>query len=596
MINNRIEKLRSLMKEKDIFAYIIPSADYHQSEYVGEFFKGREFISGFTGSAGTVVITQEKAILWTDGRYFLQAEEELSTSCVELYKMGQENVPTTFEYIENEVPSGSKVGFDGRTISAAMGAILELNLAKKNITISYEDDLLNEIWEDRPALSDAKAFLLDIKYRGEDFTSKIARVREWMRENNTTTHILTSLDDIAWLFNIRGGDIKYNPVVLSYAVITLDKAILFIDENKLNDEIKEEFNKIGIEIRNYFEIYEFVKNINKDEVVLLDGTTVNYTIYKNIPSNVTIIDAPNPTFIFKAIKNEVELQNIRDCHIKDGVAMTKFMYWLKTNIGKMKITEISAADKLEELRRNDKECFDLSFPTIAGYKEHAAMMHYSATEESDYELKQEGMLLVDSGGQYYTGTTDITRTYILGDITEEQKLHYTSVLRGMIRLSKAKFLYGCRGLNLDILARGPLWDIGIDYKCGTGHGIGFVSNVHEGPNGFRWKIVPERNDSCIFEEGMVTTNEPGVYIEGSHGIRIENELICQRGPKVGVDQFMEFETITFAPIDLDGVNPEYMEKSEIAWLNNYHEQVFEKISPYLNEEEVEWLKKYTRAI
>ena len=596
MINNRIEKLRSLMKEKDIFAYIIPSADYHQSEYVGEFFKGREFISGFTGSAGTVVITQEKAILWTDGRYFLQAEEELSTSCVELYKMGQENVPTTFEYIENEVPSGSKVGFDGRTISAAMGAILELNLAKKNITISYEDDLLNEIWEDRPALSDAKAFLLDIKYSGEDFTSKIARVREWMRENNTTTHILTSLDDIAWLFNIRGGDIKYNPVVLSYAVITLDKAILFVDENKLNDEIKTSFGEEVVEIKNYFEIYEFVKNINKDEVVLLDGTTVNYTIYKNIPSNVTIIDAPNPTFIFKAIKNEVELQNIRDCHIKDGVAMTKFMYWLKTNIGKMKITEISAADKLEELRRNDKECFDLSFSTIAGYKEHAAMMHYSATEESDYELKQEGMLLVDSGGQYYTGTTDITRTYILGDITEEQKLHYTSVLRGMIRLSKAKFLYGCRGLNLDILARGPLWDIGIDYKCGTGHGIGFVSNVHEGPNGFRWKIVPERNDSCIFEEGMVTTNEPGVYIEGSHGIRIENELICQRGPKVGVDQFMEFETITFAPIDLDGVNPEYMEKSEIAWLNNYHEQVFEKISPYLNEEEVEWLKKYTRAI
>ena len=263
---------------------------------------------------------------------------------------------------------------------------------------------------------------------------------------------------------------------------------------------------------------------------------------------------------------------------------------------KIKITEISASDKLEQLRRSDKDCFDLSFPTISGYKEHAAMMHYSATKESEYELKQEGMLLVDSGGQYYTGTTDITRTYILGDITEEQKLHYTSVLRGMIRLSKAKFLYGCRGLNLDILARGPLWDLGIDYKCGTGHGIGFVSNVHEGPNGFRWKIVPERNDSCILEEGMVTTNEPGVYIEGSHGIRIENELICQRGPKVGLDQFMEFETITFAPIDLDGVNPEYMDKSEIVWLNNYHKEVFDKISPYLNEDEVEWLKQYTRAI
>ena len=336
MINNRIEKLRSLMKEKDIFAYIIPSADYHQSEYVGEFFKGREFISGFTGSAGTVVITQEKAILWTDGRYFLQAEEELSTSCVELYKMGQENVPTTFEYIENEVPSGSKVGFDGRTISAAMGAILELNLAKKNITISYEDDLLNEIWEDRPALSDAKAFLLDIKYSGEDFTSKIARVREWMRENNTTTHILTSLDDIAWLFNIRGGDIKYNPVVLSYAVITLDKAILFVDENKLNDEIKTSFGEEVVEIKNYFEIYEFVKTINKEEIVLIDSNKISYSILKNIPAGVKVVNGMNPSTKFKAQKNSVEIENTKKAHIRDGVAVTKFMYWLKNNIGKIK--------------------------------------------------------------------------------------------------------------------------------------------------------------------------------------------------------------------------------------------------------------------
>ena len=276
--------------------------------------------------------------------------------------------------------------------------------------------------------------------------------------------------------------------------------------------------------------------------------------------------------------------------------MTKFMYWLKTNIGKMKITEISASDKLEELRREEESCFDLSFDTISAYKEHAAMMHYSATEESNSELKPEGMLLVDSGGQYLTGTTDITRTYILGNITEEEKLHYTSTLRGMLRLSKAKFLYGCRGINLDILARGPLWDIGIDYKCGTGHGVGFVLNVHEGPNGFRWKIVPERNDSCVLEEGMITTNEPGVYIEGKYGIRIENELLCKKAQKIGGDQFMEFETITFSPIDLDGVDPDYMEKSEKEFLNKYHREVFEKISPYLDEYEVEWLKEYTRPI
>ena len=354
MINERIEKLRNIMKEKGIFAYIIPSADYHQSEYVGEFFKGRQYISGFTGSAGTVVITPQKAILWTDGRYFLQAEEQLASSCVELYKMGQENVPTTFEYIEKEVPEGSKIGFDGRAISAAMGTELEVNLAKKNITISYEGDLLDEIWKDRPALSDAKAFLLDVKYSGEEFTSKIARVRNIMKDVGATTHILTSLDDIAWLFNIRGGDVKYNPVVLSYAVITLDKAILFVDENKLNDEIKASFGEEVVEIKEYFQIDEFVKTINKEEVVLVDNNKINYTILKNIPEGVKILNSMNPSTVFKAQKNSVEIANTKQAHIRDGVAVTKLMYWLKNNIGKIEITEISAAEKMTELRRDRK--------------------------------------------------------------------------------------------------------------------------------------------------------------------------------------------------------------------------------------------------
>ncbi len=596
MIKDKLKKLRESMENKGICAYIIPSADFHQSEYVGDYFKCRQFISGFTGSAGTVVVTLNEAGLWTDGRYFIQAEEQLKDSTIKLFKMGEEGVPTIEQYLDSVLNDGDTLAFDGRTISAKEGYGYEKEYSQKNVKIVYEYDLIDELWQDRPNMSEEKAFLLDVKYAGESAEDKLSKVRQIMKKQNATIHILNSLDDIAWLFNIRGNDINCTPVVLSSAFITLDKVYYFIDQNKLTHEIKDKFNQIGIEIKDYFEIYDFIKEIKENEVVLLDGAKVNYSIYKNINSNVSVIDAPNPTFIFKAIKNEVELQNIRDCHIKDGVAMTKFMYWLKTNIGKIKITEMSASDKLEKFRRSDKDCFDLSFDTISGYKEHAAMMHYKATQESDYELKQEGMLLVDSGGQYFTGTTDITRTYILGDITEEQRLHYTSVLRGMIRLSKAKFLYGCRGLNLDILARGPLWDLGIDYKCGTGHGVAFVSNVHEGPNGFRWKIVPERNDSCVLEEGMVTTNEPGVYIEGSHGIRIENELICHKGQKVGLDQFMEFETITFAPIDLDGVNPEYMEKSEIEWLNNYHKQVFEKISPYLNEEEVDWLKEYTRAI
>lgn len=592
MINNRIEKLRSLMKEKDIFAYIIPSADYHQSEYVGEFFKGREFISGFTGSAGTVVITQEKAILWTDGRYFLQAEEELSTSCVELYKMGQENVPTTFEYIENEVPSGSKVGFDGRTISAAMGAILELNLAKKNITISYEDDLLNEIWEDRPALSDAKAFLLDIKYSGEDFTSKIARVREWMRENNTTTHILTSLDDIAWLFNIRGGDIKYNPVVLSYAVITLDKAILFVDENKLNDEIKTSFGEEVVEIKNYFEIYEFVKTINKEEIVLIDSNKISYSILKNIPAGVKVVNGMNPSTKFKAQKNSVEIENTKKAHIRDGVAVTKFMYWLKNNIGKIEITELSAADKITELRREQGKFIEESFGTIAGYASNGAIIHYSVTKESNTTLKDRGLFLLDSGGQYFDGTTDITRTFALGELTEEEKYHFTTVARAMIRLSDVKFLHGVNGYYLDILARGILWNEGLNYNHGTGHGVGHVLNVHEGPNGFRL----DNKESAILEDGMITTNEPGFYKAGSHGIRLENEMLCVKGEKNEFGQFMEFEPITIAPIDLDAINVELMKEDEKAYLNEYHKMVFDTVSPFLTTEETNWLKEYTRAI
>ena len=592
MINNRIEKLRSLMKEKDIFAYIIPSADYHQSEYVGEFFKGREFISGFTGSAGTVVITQEKAILWTDGRYFLQAEEELSTSCVELYKMGQENVPTTFEYIENEVPSGSKVGFDGRTISAAMGAILELNLAKKNITISYEDDLLNEIWEDRPALSDVKAFLLDIKYSGEDFTSKIARVREWMRENNTTTHILTSLDDIAWLFNIRGGDIKYNPVVLSYAVITLDKAILFVDENKLNDEIKTSFGEEVVEIKNYFEIYEFVKTINKEEIVLIDSNKISYSILKNIPAGVKVVNGMNPSTKFKAQKNSVEIENTKKAHIRDGVAVTKFMYWLKNNIGKIEITELSAADKITELRREQGKFIEESFGTIAGYASNGAIIHYSVTKESNTTLKDRGLFLLDSGGQYFDGTTDITRTFALGELTKEEKYHFTTVARAMIRLSDVKFLHGVNGYYLDILARGILWNEGLNYNHGTGHGVGHVLNVHEGPNGFRL----DNKESAILEEGMITTNEPGFYKAGSHGIRLENEMLCVKGEKNEFGQFMEFEPITIAPIDLDAINVELMKEDEKAYLNEYHKMVFDTVSPFLTTEETNWLKEYTRAI
>ena len=596
MVKQRIENIRDLMKEKNIYAYIVPSSDYHQSEYVGDYFKSREFMSGFTGSSGTLIISMDEAGLWTDGRYFIQAENELKDSGIKLFKMGEEGVPTIEEYLLEKLPKNSTLGFDGRVMSVKEGQSLANKLAFKGINIEYKYDLVNDIWEDRCSLPTEKAFLLGIEYSGESFSDKLSRIRAVMKEKKATTHILASLDDIAWLFNIRGRDVKSNPVVLSYAVISIDSVYLFIDKNKIGEDIRAELSKENVQIKGYEEVYEFIKKIEENEVVLIDTSKVNYAIYSNIPSNVQKIEERNPSILFKSIKNEIELKNIRNSHIKDGVAFTKFMYWLKNNIGKIEITEISATQKLEEFRREQDKFIEPSFSTIAAYKDHAAMMHYSATEESNYKLEPRDLFLVDSGGQYFDGTTDITRTIALGPIPENVRKDFTNVVRGMIRLSKAKFLYGCRGYNLDILARGPLWEEGIDYKCGTGHGIGFVLNVHEGPNGFRWKVREDIDDTCILEEGMVTTNEPGVYVENSHGIRIENEIVVRKAEKNEYGQFMDFEVITFAPIDLDAIDESLILKDEKVYLNNYHKQVYDKISPYLNEEEKQWLKTYTREI
>ena len=596
MIKQRIEKIRDLMKEKNIYAYIVPSSDYHQSEYVGDYFKAREFMSGFTGSAGTLIVSMDEVGLWTDGRYFIQAEQELKHSGIKLFKMGEEGVPTIEEYLLEKLPKNSTLGFDGRVMSVKEGQNLANKLVFKGINIEYKYDLVNDIWKDRCSLPTEKAFLLDIEYSGESFSHKLSRIRQAMKEKKATTHILASLDDIAWLFNIRGRDVKSNPVVLSYAVICTNSVYLFIDKNKIDEDIKHELSKENVQIKGYDEVYEFIKNIDEDEVVLIDTSKVNYAIYNSIPSNVRKVEERNPSILFKSIKNEIELKNIRNSHIKDGVAFTKFMYWLKNNIGKIDITEISATQKLEDFRREQDKFIEPSFSTIAAYKDHAAMMHYSATEESNYKLEPRDLFLVDSGGQYFDGTTDITRTIALGPILENVRRDFTNVVRGMIRLSKAKFLYGCRGYNLDILARGPLWEEGIDYKCGTGHGIGFVLNVHEGPNGFRWKVREGIDDTCILEEGMVTTNEPGVYVENSHGIRIENEIVVRKAEKNEYGQFMDFEVITFAPIDLDAIDESLLLKDERVYLNNYHKQVYDKIAPYLNEEEKQWLKIYTREI
>lgn len=596
MIKTRIAKLQELMKREGMNGYIVPTSDFHESEYVGTYFKSRSFMSGFSGSAGTLVVTDTKAGLWTDGRYFIQAASELEDTGITLYRSGEEGVPTITEFLKEELAPNSVLGFDGRVLNSNFAKELLEKLSDKQITAAYEKDLVDEIWTERPSLSKEPAFLLDVKYSGKSMKDKLQALREEMKRLHTTTHVITTLDDIAWLFNIRGNDISYNPVVLAYAVITLDNAYLFVEKDKLNTAILEEFTQNNITIHEYNSIYEYVKTITKEEVVLLDLRKVNYAIYKNINEDVKVIDAHNPTILMKAVKNQVEIENLRNSHIKDGVAFTKFMYWLKTNVGKIPMNEIIASDYLEDRRKEQEGFIELSFNTICAYKANAAMMHYSAGENSNAALLPEGLLLVDSGGQYLEGTTDITRTMALGEISEELKLHFTTVLRSMLNLSNARFLHGCIGLNLDILARGPLWDLNLDYKCGTGHGVGYLLNVHEAPNGFRWRKVPERDDGCVLEEGMVTTNEPGVYVEGSHGIRIENELVCHKGEKNEYGQFMYFETITFAPIDLDAIDPSYLSYTDKKRLNDYHKEVYDKLSPHLTKEEQDWLKVYTREI
>lgn len=596
MVNERIQALRGEMEKRGMDIYMVPTADFHESEYVGEYFKARRFITGFTGSAGVAVITKKESGLWTDGRYFIQAANQLKGSEVELYKMGVEGVPTVEEFIKEKLPEGGCLGFDGRVVNTAEGQNLEAIVREKHGSLKVEEDLIGLIWEDRPALSKEPAWLLDETYAGESAQSKMARVREEMEKAGADTHILTSLDDIAWLFNIRGNDATHFPIVLSFVILTQDRAEFFVNEEVLNDTIRAAFREYGVTIRGYEEIYDVVKAIPETSHVWMDCSKVNYRITNSLPKGVEIINRPNPTLLMKAVKNPTEIENIRKAHVKDGVAFTKYMYWLKTNIGKIPMTEITTADYLADRRKEQENFVDLSFDTISAYQANGAMMHYSATEESCAQLKPEGFLLVDSGAHYLEGSTDITRTMALGPITEKQKEYFTIVLRSNLNLAAAKFLYGCSGLNLDILSRGPLWDLGMDYRCGTGHGIGYLLNVHEAPNGFRWKHVPERNDGAILEAGMVTTDEPGVYLEGEFGIRTENELICVEDEKNEYGQFMRFETVTYAPIDLDAVDPEAMTKRERKLLNDYHKMVYEKVSPYLEPEEKEWLKKYTREI
>lgn len=592
---NRLEALRRLMREREIDIYVVPTSDFHESEYVGEYFKARKYVTGFTGSAGTAVITGSEAGLWTDGRYFIQAESQLKDSTVTLYRMGEENVPKVEEFIRDRLPEHGRIGFDGRVVNAGTAQKYRSIAQEKKGSLFVTEDLVDMIWEDRPPMSKKPFFILEQQYAGKSAGEKIAEVRKKMEEEGADLHILTSLYDIAWLLNVRGGDIDSVPVVLSYLVLGKEECIWFLQQEILTEEQKRYLRENHITTREYGEIYSYVSEIPEGRKVLLSKKEVNYRIVEGLSESVEIIDRANPTELMKAVKNDVEIENTRKAHIKDGVAFTKFMYWLKHTIGREEVTELSASDYLKERRREQEHFLGLSFDTISAYGPNGAMMHYSATKESNATLKPEGFLLVDSGGHYLEGTTDITRTMALGPVTEEMRLYFTAVVRSNLNLAAAKFLHGCTGRNLDILSREPLWQLGMDYKCGTGHGVGHILNVHEGPNSFRWQKRDDILDAQL-EEGMITTDEPGVYIEGAYGIRIENELVCQKGIKNEYGQFMEFENITYAPIDLDAIDPEGMTKQERKLLNDYHEKVYQVLSPYMTREENNWLREYTRAV
>lgn len=594
-IRERLQCLREKMKEYGVDVYVIPSSDPHESEYVCGHFRARAYISGFTGSAGTVVVTLKEAGLWTDGRYFIQAARQLQGTGITLYRSGEPGVPAIETFVKEHLKNGQALGFDGRVMGARKAEQLERTAKEQGAGVLVTEDLVGQIWENRPAVPDAPVFILEECWSGESTEKKLARVREKMSAYGADVHVLASLCDIAWILNLRGGDIPCVPVVLSFLVITENGGTWYVRKSVVTEAVREYLEKCGIRVKEYEEIYEDLGKIEAGKRVLVDKRNVNCRLVAGIPESIKILDKKNPSEVMKAVKNETELRNLRVAHLKEGIAYTRFMYWLKNRVGKEEMTELSAAEKLGELRREQGHLVDLSFAPICAYGENGAIVHYSATEESNTVIEPEGFLLVDAGGHYLEGTTDTTRTFVMGPLSMEQKRMFTAVCRGNLRLANARFLHGCTGHSLDVLCREPLWQMGMDYKHGTGHGVGYLLNVHEGPNAFRWKL-PEGETPAALEAGMVTTDEPGIYIEGKYGIRTENELVCVEREKNEYGQFMGFEVLTLTPIDLDGILPEEMTEEERGWLNGYHKRVYEELAPYLPEEERVWLKEYTREI
>ena len=589
-IKERIHALRMTFRPNNIKAFIIPSTDPHLSEYVAPYWMSREWISGFTGSAGTAVILMDKAGLWTDSRYFLQAEKELEGSGITLYKEMLPETPSITKFLCQNLKPGESVSIDGKMFSVQQVEQMKEDLAPYQLQVNLFGDPLKNIWKDRPSMPDAPAFIYDVKYAGKSCGEKVAAIRTELKKKGIFALFLSSLDEISWTLNLRGSDVHCNPVIVSYLLVTQDEVVYFISPEKITQEVNEYLQEQQVSLRKYDEAESFLNSF-AGENILIDPKKTNYAIYSAINPACKVVRGESPVTLLKAIRNEQEIAGIHHAMQRDGVALVKFLKWLEASVLSGKETELSVDRKLHEFRAAQPLYMGESFDTIAGYKEHGAIVHYSATEESDVTLQSKGFLLLDSGAQYLDGTTDITRTIALGELTEEEKTDYTLILKGHIALAMAKFPAGTRGAQLDVLARMPIWSHGMNFLHGTGHGVGHFLSVHEGPQSIRMNENP-----IVLQPGMVTSNEPGVYKAGSHGIRTENlTLVCK--DKEGMfGEYFKFETITLCPICKKGIIKEMLTAEEVKWFNDYHQTVYKKLSPSLNEEEKKWLLEATKAI
>lgn len=596
VIRERIDALRQNMKAAGVHYNLVVTADPHGSEYINDHYKEREFLSGFTGSNGDLLVGEEECLLWTDGRYFVQAAKELEGTGIELMKIGQRGVPALEEYVKSHLKDGMKLGLYGFCVNASLGKRLEKIMEEKQGEIVYQSDLAETVFKDRPEDSAEPVRILENTLTGESSDEKLLRVREKMEEQKADILLLSGLEDQMWLFNIRGGDIACNPVAYAFTLILKEKAVVYLKKEpaaltKGNIVEWHPYQKFLEELPKIMQ--QEKERLGRKARVMIDPVVVNYAVYRIVKENADTVEIKNPTQAMKAVKNPVEIRHLEQVYLLDSVALTKYIRYMKEHRADG-LTESEAAEILNQYRRSIKGFSDLSFPTISAYGPNAAMMHYEAALGRDEVIKPEGIYLVDSGGQYEGGTTDVTRSIVMGQITQEMKKHYTLASVGMLRLQNAVFLHGCTGRNLDILARGPLWQQRMDYKCGTGHGVGYMLSVHEGPQNISWRSGNAKE--AVLEEGMLVSDEPGVYVAGSHGIRIENILLCEKRECNEDGQFMGFKPLTLVPLDLEGIDPSYMERSDIEALNRYHKMVYEQLSGYLSEDEKAWLGEQTKSL